>query len=122
MIQYLVAKETHLLPESTLHNFTVSIVVPCRNEAGNIEEAVARIPIMGAGTEIIFVDGESTDGTVEKIEELIRRYQGEKQIRLIHQTEVTAKDSTAPDKEPLLLRASTRIPRAAVCLQPKVFL
>ena len=98
MIQYLVAKETHLLPESTLHNFTVSIVVPCRNEAGNIEEAVARIPIMGAGTEIIFVDGESTDGTVEKIEELIRRYQGEKQIRLIHQTEVTAKDSTAPDK------------------------
>lgn len=98
MVQYIVAKEASILPDTTLRNHTVSVIVPCRNEVGNIEEAVARIPIMGAGTEIIFVDGESTDGTVEKIEEMIRTYQGEKQIRLIHQTEEKTKESTAPDK------------------------
>lgn len=66
-------------------SLTVSVVVPCRNEAGNIEGAVRRTPDMGAGTEIIFVDGESTDGTVEKIEEMIATHRGERDIKLLHQ-------------------------------------
>jgi glycosyltransferase involved in cell wall biosynthesis len=40
---------------------------------------------MGSHTELIFVDGDSTDGTVEKIEELIEKHRGKKDIKLIHQ-------------------------------------
>jgi glycosyltransferase involved in cell wall biosynthesis len=58
--------------------------VPCRNERGNIEDAVKRIPQMGRDTEIIFVDGNSTDGTPEEIERQIREHP-ERDIRLIHQ-------------------------------------
>lgn len=64
---------------------TVSVICPCRNEKGNIREAVARTPVMGAGTELIFVDGNSTDGTVEEIEAVIREYQGPLTLRLIPQ-------------------------------------
>ncbi len=64
---------------------TVSVVVPCRNEVGNVESAVDRIPEMGRRTEIIFIDGESTDGTVEKIEEVIAAESGRRDIKLMHQ-------------------------------------
>lgn len=87
-VQYTVAKTAAILPNAPA--FKVSVIVPCRNELGNIEGAVERIPEMGAGTEIIFVDGESTDGTVEKIEEMIFKYSATKQIRLIHQTSAAA--------------------------------
>ncbi|HEY3445904.1 MAG TPA: glycosyltransferase [Myxococcales bacterium] len=47
---------------------TCSVVVPCRNERGNVEDIFARTPDLGAGTELILVDGNSEDGTVEEIE------------------------------------------------------
>jgi SAM-dependent methyltransferase len=47
---------------------TVSIVIPARNEAGNIAAAVAQIPAMGAGTELIFVEGHSSDDTWAQIQ------------------------------------------------------
>jgi SAM-dependent methyltransferase len=46
---------------------TVSIIVPARNEAGNIEQIVARTPELGAGTELVFVEGHSTDDTYDAI-------------------------------------------------------
>jgi SAM-dependent methyltransferase len=46
----------------------VSVVVPARNEAGNIAAILDRTPEMGRGTEIVFVEGHSTDGTWEAIE------------------------------------------------------
>jgi glycosyltransferase involved in cell wall biosynthesis len=63
---------------------SVSVIVPCRNERGNIEDAVKRIPDMGNRTEIIFVDGSSTDGTVEEIEKQIKE-NPQREVRLIHQ-------------------------------------
>jgi len=69
---------------------SVSVIVPCRNEKGNIQEAVKRIPDMGKMTEIIFVDGNSTDGTIEEIEEQIKLNPG-KRIKLIHQKNGTGK-------------------------------
>jgi SAM-dependent methyltransferase len=42
---------------------SVSVVIPARNEAGNIEAAVRRTPEIGAGTEIVFVEGHSDDNT-----------------------------------------------------------
>lgn len=46
---------------------SVTVLIPCKNERGNIEPAVLRTPDMGAHTEIIFVDGHSIDGTPEEI-------------------------------------------------------
>jgi SAM-dependent methyltransferase len=46
---------------------TVTVVVPARNESGNIANAFARTPVMGGGTELIFVEGNSTDDTFETI-------------------------------------------------------
>lgn len=86
LIQYMVAKEIPASNSVTQQPLKVSVIIPCRNEMGNIESAVTRVPVMGAGTEMIFVDGESSDGTVEKIEEMIRTYKGTKDISLIHQT------------------------------------
>lgn len=50
---------------------TVSIVVAARNEAGNIENIFNRVPQMGGGTELIFVEGHSTDDTYGAIERAI---------------------------------------------------
>ena len=46
---------------------TVSVIVPVRNEAGHIQDILARTPRMGARTELIFVEGHSTDDTYEVI-------------------------------------------------------
>ena len=61
---------------------TVSVVVPCRNEAGNIQEAAERIPIMGRGTEILFCDDNSTDGTAAEVQRMQPLYP-DKNIRLL---------------------------------------
>jgi SAM-dependent methyltransferase len=46
----------------------VSVIVPARNEAGNIPEVFSRLPEMGGGTEIVFVEGHSKDDTFATIE------------------------------------------------------
>lgn len=61
---------------------SVSVIIPCKNERGNIEPAINRIPDMGRETEIIFCDDKSTDGTADEV----RRMQAlhpEKNIRLV---------------------------------------
>ncbi len=51
-----------------------SIVIPCRNEKGNIEPAIKRIPDFCQDMEIIFVEGHSQDGTYDEIERVISIY------------------------------------------------
>jgi hypothetical protein len=51
----------------------VSVVVAARNEAGNIPAIFDRVPQMGAGTELIFVEGNSKDDTYGAIEREIAR-------------------------------------------------
>ncbi|MGO9833370.1 MAG: glycosyltransferase [Polyangiaceae bacterium] len=63
----------------------VSVVCPCRNEKGNIRAAVDRTPLMGPATELIFVDGNSTDGTVEEIAAVMREYKGPLELKFIAQ-------------------------------------
>jgi SAM-dependent methyltransferase len=83
LIVYFVARPAPEPVPATLP--TVSVICPCRNEKGNIREAVARTPLMGPKTELIFVDGNSTDGTVEEIEAVMRTYQGPLELRLLPQ-------------------------------------
>ncbi|HUL17167.1 MAG TPA: glycosyltransferase [Terriglobales bacterium] len=61
---------------------TVSVVVPCRNEVGNIQPAVRRIPSMGRATEILFCDDKSTDGTPDEVLRMQQEFP-EKNIRLV---------------------------------------
>ncbi len=71
-------------PPQKKDGYTCSVIVPCRNERGNIEGAVTRTPQLGVGTELIFVDGNSTDGTVDEIKRVIKKYP-DKKISLILQ-------------------------------------
>ena len=52
----------------------VSAIVPARNEAGNIPNIFERVPEMGGGTELVFVEGHSHDQTYQVIEEYMRMY------------------------------------------------
>jgi SAM-dependent methyltransferase len=61
---------------------TVSVIVPCRNEEGNVQQAAERIPAMGLQTEILFCDDKSTDGTVAEVRRMQALYP-KKEIRLI---------------------------------------
>ncbi|NPV39898.1 MAG: glycosyltransferase [Anaerolineae bacterium] len=45
----------------------VSIVVPARNEAGNIKRIFEETPQIGSHTELIFVEGHSSDDTYDEI-------------------------------------------------------
>jgi len=65
--------------------YSVSILVPCRNEKGNIEQAIVRTPEFGTSQEFIFVEGNSKDGTYEEIERIIKEYP-DKDIKLYKQT------------------------------------
>lgn len=53
---------------------SVSIVIPARNESGNIENAIKRMPQFGAGQEIIFIEGHSQDDTYQKMVEVQKKY------------------------------------------------
>jgi SAM-dependent methyltransferase len=70
-------------PQAT-QSMTVSVVIPARNEAGNIEAAVLRTPRMGASTELIFVEGNSTDDTWSEIQRVARAYP-DRNIRILQQ-------------------------------------
>lgn len=61
-------------PEPKGNEPTVSVVVAARNEAGNIKQIFERVPMMGGGTEIVFVEGNSTDDTYATIEREIQRH------------------------------------------------
>lgn len=56
------------------NRYEVSVIIPCKNEAGNIEAAVTRMPQMGSVTELLFVDGNSRDATPEVMQQMIMRY------------------------------------------------
>jgi SAM-dependent methyltransferase len=65
-----------LRAEPAPHPLSVSVIIPARNEAGNIEAAVLRTPEMGAWTELIFVEGHSRDNTWEEIERVRAAHPG----------------------------------------------
>lgn len=68
MTNFMVARP---LVQPTVNKPAVSVIVAARNESGHIEELLARIPEIGSGTEIIFVEGHSTDDTYEVIQKTI---------------------------------------------------
>ena len=63
----------------------VSVVVPARNEAGNVDNIFRRVPEIGGGTELIFVEGHSTDDTYATIERTAANYPA-RRVKIIRQT------------------------------------
>ncbi len=61
-------------PVATNASASVTVVVPCRNERGNIEAAITRTPKMGSHMEFIFVEGHSKDGTLDEIKRVAAAY------------------------------------------------
>lgn len=58
----------HPKPMGARREQSVTVLIPTRNERGNIAPALQRLPKLGTHTEIIFVDGHSTDGTLEEVQ------------------------------------------------------
>ncbi|HEX7556906.1 MAG TPA: glycosyltransferase family 2 protein, partial [Leptolinea sp.] len=63
----------------------VSVIVPARNESGNIPQIMARVPEMGSGTEIVFVEGHSTDDTFSAIQKEVASHP-ERHCQVLQQT------------------------------------
>ncbi len=59
---------------------SVSVVVPARNEAGNVADILRRVPKMGVRTELVFVEGGSTDDTWATIQREVTAYRGPLEI------------------------------------------
>ena len=64
---------------------SVSVVIPCRNEAGHIRPLVERLPDLGPGSEFLFVEGHSSDDTEETIRRVVAENPG-RPLRLLKQT------------------------------------
>ena len=77
LIHYVVARPQ---PQKE-KDYSVSIIIPARNEKGNIENAILRLPKFGSSQEIIFIEGHSKDGTPEEIRRVIDKYSNKNHIR-----------------------------------------
>jgi Glycosyl transferase family 2/Methyltransferase domain len=81
MTQVVVARMSP--PPLSPERLSVSVIIPCKNEKGNVEDAVRRIPPLAGRTELIFCDDQSTDGTAEEVLRVQALYP-EKNVRLEH--------------------------------------
>lgn len=77
---------------STQHKYSVSIIVPVKDEEGNIPKIITNIPNFGKWQEIIFIEGHSTDKSWEEINKQISKYKNHKnnsrqiKVKAYHQT------------------------------------
>lgn len=71
-IRYVVARPMQYVRR----DLSVSIIVAARNEEGNVASLIERVPSFGSSTELIFVEGHSSDGTWDKLEHMSASYSG----------------------------------------------
>ncbi|OCK58335.1 glycosyltransferase [Bradyrhizobium sp. LMTR 3] len=79
---YIIGRPVRRFPD---RNFSVSIIIPCRNETGNIENAILRMPKFGARQEILFVEGNSSDNTFAECERVRDAYKDTWNIKVMKQ-------------------------------------
>lgn len=83
LVHYTIARP---IPVARRAPASVSIVIPARNEEGNIARAMEELPTFGSSMEIIFVEGNSGDRTWDAIQTLAREYRGPHRIITLKQT------------------------------------
>jgi SAM-dependent methyltransferase len=80
-VRFLVARPSMPLPRRPT-DYSATVVVPCKNEEGNVPAIPPRVPDMGVFTEIVFVDDRSDDATAERVREAIAAHP-DRRIKLI---------------------------------------
>ncbi|MEM6730781.1 MAG: glycosyltransferase family 2 protein [Myxococcota bacterium] len=66
---------------------SLSVVIPARNERGNIEDALIRLRPLNERVpmEVVFVEGNSTDGTWDEIQRVVATYSEEYELKAFKQ-------------------------------------
>jgi ubiquinone/menaquinone biosynthesis C-methylase UbiE len=82
LVNFIVARP---VTRSVDRDYSVSIIVPARNEKGNIENAIKRLPEFGSSQEFVFVEGHSSDRTYEEMLRIKDEYP-DKNIKVMAQT------------------------------------
>lgn len=82
LVKYVVARPVTRLRRE----YSVTVLSAVRNEKGNIRRIIDAMPAMGTTTELLFIEGGSTDGTWEEIEQAVRDYKGPVSIRGLKQS------------------------------------
>ncbi len=85
LVNFMTARRLPEYSESAVEK-TVSVVIPARNEKGNIKALIEKTPEMGRHTEIIFVEGNSSDDTWQEIQLWGAQYQPIRDIKWIQQS------------------------------------
>ncbi|NUM50847.1 MAG: glycosyltransferase [Flavobacteriales bacterium] len=83
--QFIIARPVFFSKENFETRYSTSVVIPARNESGNIENAILRLPTFGKHVEIIFIEGNSTDNTWEAIQQVQEKYQHTHDIKIAKQ-------------------------------------
>ncbi|HTL88124.1 MAG TPA: glycosyltransferase [Leptolyngbya sp.] len=83
LTNYIVAKPQFAANSAT---YSCSVIVPARNEAGNIRGAIERLPPLGSQTEVIFVEGHSQDGTWDEIQRVVQEGHPKFTLKAFQQT------------------------------------
>jgi SAM-dependent methyltransferase len=73
------------LKAQKLMDLSTTILIPCRNERGNIERAIKEMPRFGGHQEIIFVEGNSSDDTYAECQRVKKAYDGVWDIKVLQQ-------------------------------------
>ncbi len=81
LVNFVTARKVALKEEQ----YSTSIVVPARNEMGNIENAILRTPVFGSHQEFIFIEGNSSDDTFGEMLRVQEAYP-DKDIKVMKQT------------------------------------
>ena len=79
---YIVGRPVMPFPD---RKYSVSIVIPCRNEKGNIENAIRRMPRFATSQEILYVEGNSSDNTFEECGRVRDAYKDNWDIKVLRQ-------------------------------------
>lgn len=83
LISYFVVRKNLNLYSN--YEYSVSVIIPARNEQGNIEQTITRLPKLGSKTEVIFVEGNSEDNTLGEIKRVANKYRNKMKIKIIKQ-------------------------------------
>ncbi|NJR48663.1 MAG: glycosyltransferase [Leptolyngbyaceae cyanobacterium CSU_1_3] len=83
LTHYIIARP-HVFADA--NECTCSVIIPARNEAGNIRGAIARLPQLGKQTEVIFVEGHSQDDTWNEIQQVVSEGHDRLTLRAFQQT------------------------------------
>jgi cellulose synthase/poly-beta-1,6-N-acetylglucosamine synthase-like glycosyltransferase len=83
LVNFITARPVSKAPKK--QEYSTTIVVPSRNEKGNVENAILQTPEFGSHQEFIFIEGGSQDGTYEEMLRVQKAYP-DKDIKVMKQT------------------------------------